>query len=138
MDYINLKAGEIEPMLGKRIKEVILVSNTYIVYMDDSDVIQWATDHFVADEHFGEIANDISYWESICNRLFSKSEAYDFKTILAEGYARMLDNNDYNLARSIIDKTAIRITKQGREILRLKYLKASLITTSIIAGIIVL
>ena len=138
MNYRTLKAGETDPTLGKVIKAVILTSNTFIVYMDDEDVIQWSTeDHTTWGDNFGKIQNKVSYWESICNRLFNKREAYDYKTLLAEAYARMLDEGDDAAALDIIDQTITRIQKQGKEILRQQYIISSLITAIVVIIVLV-
>lgn len=138
MDFFDLKAGDTEPSLGKKIKEIILCSDTFIVYMDEDDVIQWSTSEDDEVKDFGEVPNQISYWESIVNRLFPKQEAYDYKTLLAEGYARILDDKKLESARNIIDQTVGRIKIQGKEVLRQEYLKASLTTTAVIALIIII
>lgn len=138
MDFSELKAGDIDPYLGKTIKEIILSSNTFIVFMDDDDVIQWATSGHSECKNFGQIQNDISYWESISNRLFTKQESYDYKSLLAEGYARVLDEGKLENAQKIISQTVERIRRQGKEVLRQKYLMAGLTSSAVIAGLIIL
>jgi len=122
MDFNSLKVGDIDSTLGKTIKEIILCSDTYIVYMDADEIIQWNTDkHNQWGENFGEIQNQVSYWENICNGLFNKKDSYNYKCLLAEAYARMLDEGNDQSAQEIIDQTVFRINKQGKEILRAIY-----------------
>lgn len=127
-----LKAGDIDDTLGKTVKEVILTSNTFAVYMDTDDIIQWSSskghDNFGSD--FGKIQSQITYWESIANNLFDKKEAYDIKTALAESYAVMLDQGNDASAQENIDRVSPkRITIKGKEILRIQYILYSLLTT---------
>lgn len=132
MSYADLGIGQPGPM-GKPIKDIIIQAETFIVYMDNKDVIQWATegyDHF--HENFGEIQNCVSEWETKVNKIFSKSDAYALKCLLAEAYARILDNKDIVLARDIIAKATNTIEKQGREILKQYYAIASFIAALII------
>ncbi len=133
MDYSGIKAGETDPLLGKTIKDIILAENSYIVYIDTDDVIQWSTSgHSTFGENFGGIQNKISYWESICNKLFSKQDSYEYKCLLAEGYARMLDGGNSELANQILNQTSSRIEKHGKEILRQDYILSSLCFTTIL------
>jgi hypothetical protein len=134
-EFSKLKAGDIESTLGKKIKELILASDTFIVYMDDNDVIQWSSDK---DDVLGDIPNQISYWETISNRLFSREESYDYKCLLAEGYARMLDGEHANIAQKIIDQAVDRITTHGREMLRQQYMLASLFSTVVVGALLIL
>jgi hypothetical protein len=135
MDTTALKSGDVEPTLGKKIKDIILASSTFIVYMDENDVIQWSSDK---DDKMGDIPNQISYWESLSNKLFPKEEAYDYKCLLAEGYARVLDEGNTVNAQKIIDLTSDRIKKHGKELLRQQYLLASLLSTIIVGIILVI
>jgi hypothetical protein len=117
----------------KKIKEIIFQSDTFIVYMDEKDTIQWFAQHSgVLHESFGEIQNKVSDWESKANKLFKKEDAYDIKTILAEAYARILDDKNIFLARDIIDRAIERIKIQGAELLKQYYSIASLIATLLI------
>lgn len=132
MDCNNYEIGKTGPM-GAIIKEVILRSNTFIVYMDSENTIQWFTsDYGNFHENFGEIQNKVSDWESKTNKLFNKKESYNIKCILAEAYARILDDRNINSARDIINRAINRIEKQGKEILKQNYIITSLITTIII------
>lgn len=131
---MDLKAGDAEPSLGKTIKEIIVSDTDFVVYMDTDGGIQWVTSTEIGSD-FGKIQNQISYWESICNKLFTKEdkeEGYAYKALLAEGLARILHNNNRDDAQSIIDSTSANITKQGTQILRQEYIKASLAATGVV------
>jgi hypothetical protein len=139
MDFADIKTGDIEPLLGKKVKEIIECSNTFIVYMDEDDIIQWAAaGHGQLGENFGDIQNQISYWESISNKVFSKEESYDYKGLLAEGYARMLGEGNHETAQRIIDQIIDRIKKHGGEVLRQQYLLSSLVATGLTVLILML
>ena len=131
MPLDDLRAGSTEPFLGKTIKEIIMASETYIVFMDSDGVIQWVTDGSYGDfdAKFGEIQNEISCWESVCNKLFDEKEAYDFKTLLAEGYARILGQKDAASAIAVINATVDRIKSVGNQKIRMLFLEASFKST---------
>lgn len=126
----DLKIGDMGPN-GKKIKDMILFADTYIIYIDENDVIQWGTDRYGSfPERFGEIQNKVSDWESRANRIFGKEEAFDIKCLLAEAYARILDDKDVSLARDVIDLASERIRTQGGAILKQYYSVAAVITTA--------
>jgi len=135
MNLSGLKYGDTDPNLGKKIKELILSTDTFIVYLDEDDVIQWSTSGKTGfGDQFGSIQNQISFWESISNRMFSKQESCDYKCLLAEGYARMLDDNNREAAQDIINLTKDRITIQAKEVLRQEYLMASVMATAAVVA----
>ncbi|WP_435523518.1 hypothetical protein [Chryseobacterium indoltheticum] len=70
--------------------------------------------------------------ESIANKLFNEKESYDYKCLLAEAYARILDDKNIDAAIAIIENTKNRIEKQGKEILKQNYIVVSLLFTLII------
>lgn len=127
MDYSKYKTGEKGP-LDKKIKEIIFRSNDAIVYLDEFDVIQWST---IGDllPQMGGIINEVSYWETICNKIFDKKDSFDYKCLLAEAYARILDEKNLDDAKEVISMAKSRIEKQGKEILKQNYIISSLILT---------
>ena len=138
MSYSDLELGQVGPM-GRPIKDIIMQAQTFIVYIDDEDEIQWATEGYENfHENFGEIQNRVSEWETKVNKLFNKTEAHDLKCLLAEAYARILDNKNIDLARNIIDSAVDTIQKQGREILKQYYAIASFFTALAICLVIFL
>ncbi len=133
LDYTTLKTGVVDPTLGKTIKEIIMVSNRFIVYMDENQNIQFSFNGFDGSlDDFGKIQIQVSYWENMCNELFSKKEAYKFKNLLAEGYARILHEGNNKSAQNIIDLTKKRIQTFGREALRIDYSISALYSTILV------
>jgi hypothetical protein len=65
--------------------------------------------------------------------LFEKEEAYGYKTILAEGYARLFSEGNLKLARDVINRGANTITIQGSEKLKQYYSFAATIFTILVA-----
>lgn len=132
MDYSEYKIGEVGPM-GKMIKELIFHTNNVIVYMDCDDDIQWSTLNYDDyHENFGDIQNKINFWESMSEKLFSKSDSYDYKCLLASSFARILDDKNLDFANQIIDQTVFRMQKHGREILKQDYILSSFKCTLIV------
>jgi len=138
IDYSELKIGQKVEEFNRTIKEIISKDKDHIVYIDEHGTICTSNDlSFVVTTEFGKIQNRISYWESVCNRVFSKKEALDLKCLLAEGYARMYESNDFNAANEIINDATKRIEVQGKQILRQDYLIASLYCTLVIITLLI-
>jgi hypothetical protein len=135
---IEYRVGEVGPS-GSTIKEIIIQGIDFIVYIDEGDNIQWSTEETYTDFHpqFGSIQNRVSYWESVSNKLFSTYDAYDFKCLLAEAYARIIDEKNLELSNDIIALTVNRIEKSGREILKQEYIISSFVCTSVVMALIV-
>jgi hypothetical protein len=140
MNFNNLKIADAGPT-GSKIKKFIFQDDDCIVYIDECDEILYAAKQGPLHEAFGGIQNRISYWESICNSLFSDKETYDYKCLLAEGYARILHQKNKDTANDIINLTKERIIKHGQEILKQAYILAAscctLFLVLIIIGLIV-
>jgi hypothetical protein len=132
----DYEVGRMGPF-NKVVKEIIAQSDNYIVFMDADDTIQWATSGLDGlPEGYGEINNKISDWEIKTNRLFGKKEAYDYKTILAEGYARLFSEKNIELARDVIDRAGNTIVTTGSEVLK-KYYSFSATIATILAIVII-
>ncbi len=142
IDYASLKAGQTDPSLGKVIKTIIYSNDNCIVFIDSEDCIQWVDEiESGAEVKFGYIVNKMSYWESICNKLFKDNTAYENKSLLAEGLARVFSNNassnKYAEADEILETTINKIKIEGETILRNDYVMASLWTFIILIVLII-
>jgi hypothetical protein len=137
-DNNEYRVGELGPS-GSNIKEIIIQGIDFIIYMDEGDSIQWSTEATYSDFHpqFGSIQNRVSYWESVSNKLFSRYDAYDYKCLLAEAYARIIDEKDLQLSNEIIALTVNRIEKSGKEVLKQDYILSSFACTSVVIGLII-
>ncbi len=138
-DNNEYKVDEIGPS-GTKISEIIIQGVDFIVYMDEGGNIQWSTETTYTDFHprFGSIQNRVSYWESISNKLFSDADAYDYKCLLAEAYARIIDEKNLELSNDIIALTVNRIEKNGKEVLKQVYILSSFFSTLIVISLIIL
>ena len=124
--YLKFDVDQNGPM-GSKIKELIIRSHNIIVYIDENDTIQWATHGITLEKDFGDIQNKVSFWEDVSNKIFTKQDAYSCKCLLAEAYARILEDRDPKLANEIIERTVYRIQKHGSEILKQAYLLSSVV-----------
>jgi hypothetical protein len=138
MNFYDLKAGDIDPNFGKKIKTIIYSTNGVIdavVYIDEDDVIQWLCEKVEDGQEFGLVINKMSYWETICNKIFTKAEAYENKCLLAEGISRIfaLSSERFNNANQILDITIDKIKIEGENKLRNSYVLASVCSFGLVA-----
>lgn len=131
MSYHDYRIGENGP-LDRKVKQIIYRSDNCMVYMDEDEVIQWSTNGITLHEEFGDIQNKISLWEVTCNKIFSKKDAYEFKTLLSEAYARIIEENNDRHANQIIERTVYQIEKRGKEVLKQSYILSSFFWTLIV------
>src|SRR5947209_23059 len=99
MDCNKYKHGEMGP-LGKLIKNIIIQNEDFIVYIDHDETIEWSTESGYSgfDENFGSVQNQVSFWESVCNKLFLRKDAYvEIRNITKmnalENQRKMCENN---------------------------------------------
>jgi len=142
-DFSTLNAGDTDPTLNKVIKTVMYGTECCIVYIDVNNDIQWADKiERMEDDKFGLIVNKMSYWESICNKVFKDGTGYENKTLLAEGAARAYANinkaDKTTEANEILDITIDKIKVEAENILRNVYVISALISFVIVSILFVL
>lgn len=108
--HYNLKAGDVDLELGKTIKEIILCTELFIVYIDEALTIQWHTtdDHNPA-EHCGEVLNLVGTLEAQSAFLKGRSSLFDYRRRIAEGLARCLDGYTKEASIAILKEVALEL-----------------------------
>jgi len=136
-DFSTLNTGDTDPTLNKVIKTIIYCTDCCIVYIDANNQIQWSDKiERVEDDKFGFVVNKMSYWESICNKVFKDGTGYENKCLLAEGAARAYAN--YNSkdrtteANEILDITINKIKIEAENILRNAYVMSAVVSFTIV------
>lgn len=131
MQFLGLKEGDIDPIMHKKIKRLVNIHEAFIVYLDDNDTIQWSCNRDDCMKAFGTIQNEISKWQMISNRIFSKDESFHYKILLAESYTLALTDNDEAAHKRVADVSEI-IQKHGTKVLRNGYLLGTFIPLIIV------
>jgi hypothetical protein len=133
--YQALREGEKDSIVfkDKTIESLILVTTTFVVYLDSNyDVYyQMGPDFGDRPADFGEVVNRLSVLlaEPIAHLAPSVRKA--FRTLLAEGVARVLHDKSAKNADAVFDKAESFLRARNNESARLTYLGAAIPTTLI-------
>ncbi len=144
MDNVNTKyryvAGDLIPVLNKKIDTIILVTKDFIVFLDDKHSIEWLTedgyDGFSKD--YGHVINKVRRLETINESLFSGEKLKKYNSLVAEGVARLLDERQSKNALEILDEADKQIVNQGVQKHRINYILSSAVCSTIVAIVIYL
>jgi len=134
-DYSGYIEGDYEASLGKRIKTLIVASESFIVYLDQENSVQWSYNNNYEGgnsflEKFGIIVNKIGLLEELSKGKFKKSEEMDaFRRLLGESLGRLLDEKN--------DKNALIILDSAEQLLN-SYSRQTLIKFASISALIIL
>jgi hypothetical protein len=141
--FLDLNAGQIDPNLKKLIKEVVLKTRTFIVYLDDEFNVQWVTD-MAEDEYasdFGAVTSRECYLEEIGKgeQLLLPNQRCSFQRLLAQSIARVLDDGNSDNAKEILNKAESFLKARTTERARKWFISATAISTGVaLTGILLL
>lgn len=136
----NLKVGDIEPILGLKICEIIFKQYDFIVYLDDKDEMNWVTyegyEQSKYPDDFGHVTQKIEYLSYISSNLFKSRDKLNFNRMLGEAITRLLDDGNTKYATQMLDNIENVIIEKAKLRHRIIYVVSSIITT-IILGLII-
>ena len=129
-ELIDLVPGDIDPICGGQIKYLILKEAHFIVYVDSAGDLNWSTSKYTGfPSDFGTVINKAKMLEHLVDRLFPKINRIQFKCLIGEGIARLLDDKSTTNASSMLQETESNIKEEGRHILKTRYIIGSISTT---------
>lgn len=129
-----LKAGDVDPELGKKIKEVVICSELFIVYIDTDLCVQWHTtnDHKEPD-YCGEVLNLVATLEAQSNFMTDKSMLFDFRKRIGEGLARCLSGYPKEISITFLKEVAVELKARNKDVSWVWYFQASYWVTLLLA-----
>lgn len=132
--HYSLKAGEVDPELGKKIKDIILCTELFIVYVDSDLSIQWHTtaDHKEPD-YCGEVLNLVATLEAQSNFIEDKSKLFDFRKRIGEGLSRCLSGYPKENAMTALKEVAAELKARNKEVSWVWYFQAAYWVTFVLA-----
>lgn len=133
----NLKEGDLDPSLGKRIQVLILRKRDCIVYLDETSSVKWWSapeKDPLAGIARAEIANRIVRLEAESGRLLASGDLPAFRRMLGEAMATMYKGQTIEAARAFLDRAEDSLKARSNERARIWYLSS----TAAAAGIAVL
>lgn len=117
IDLTKLVEGDIEPTLNKEIKELVVVTPQYMVYLDANLEIQWTipNDVFNPPKHFGHVLNRVGILEAKSHFVTNGKQLSKIKRNIAEGIVRALEGGDEKLSDLILDEVEKDISARNKE-----------------------
>lgn len=124
--HYHLKAGDVDPELGKTIKEIVICSELFIVYIDTDLCVQWhTTDDHKEPEYCGEVLNIVARLEAQSNFINNKLMLFDFRKRIGEGLARCLSGYPKENAITALKEVAVELKARNKEVSWIWYFQAS-------------
>lgn len=113
----ELKDGGYDAGLNKHIQEVVLVTDTFIVYLATDSTIQWqTTDEHDWDDRSGEVLNRVALLETRSRFIEDKATLNGIRRQIGEGLARYLDDNQVESALIILREVELEIEVRNKEV----------------------
>lgn len=114
--HYSLKANDTDPELGKKIKEIVLCTETFIVYIDSDNFIQWhTTDDHKDNDSRGEILNLVAKLESQSSFIKDKEAIFQFRKRIAEGLSSCLYGYPKETCITILEETAADLKSRNKD-----------------------
>lgn len=143
--YVGFREGDYFEVLNKRINTLIVSAENFIVFLDDDFYVEWAEHHPISyPPKYAEIMNRVAYLETISTTHFAgttndkeRRELTEFRRLLGEGVARLLDGDD-KAAVQIIDIAEKVLTDRSLQRARIWYLGSAACLAGAIALVCIL
>ncbi|WP_175957851.1 hypothetical protein [Burkholderia sp. BCC0405] len=132
--HYALKAGDLDPELNLVIKEIVLCTEKFIVYLAEDDSIQWrTTDSHQAASHLGQVLNWVSSLEARAHFLKGTPQFLNIRRNIAEILARGLDDYPLEYPRSKYREVSKEIAARNKELSWSWYFSAAYGVTAVCA-----
>jgi uncharacterized membrane protein len=123
--FSNLREGDHDPTLNKKVKWLINCDDNFIIYIDEDLFVEWTmNDNQMLGAEAGPYLNRVGQLESIDTSYLSEVRITSFKRMIAEGVARLFDKN-LEAAKGALDLAETWITARNTEVARRWYLVGS-------------
>ncbi|TKR53433.1 hypothetical protein D7I39_20775 [Allopusillimonas ginsengisoli] len=132
--HYSLKADDVDPELGKTIREIVICSEQFIVYIDKDLCVQWyTTDEHEEPDYCGEVLNLVATLEAQSNFMTDKSMLFDFRKRIGEGLARCLSGYPKETSIAALEEVAVEMRARNKDVSWVWYFQASYWVTLFLA-----
>lgn len=121
--------GNPAPKFKVVVRDIIFVTDTCIVFLDDEHSTYWWTKDAAPRERckgFSTVLNRVAELEAIPIDVLKVSQRKAFRTLVAEGIARALEEEDTSSSAAVHDKAEQYIRARLSEVARFWYLRVAL------------
>lgn len=127
---LDLTPGQRDYISGYIVKELILKSSDFIVYLDDKNNLIWSTEGYEDfPKDFGIVTSKVTMLEHLAEKIFWKKDTTKFKYLIGEGMARVLDDRSTERAMLMLNDVEARLKAEAKHILKTYYIVGSIVTT---------
>src|SRR6266496_2287924 len=130
---LDVRTGQFDWKLRRKVADLILQTDEFVVYLDENLTTQWWMT-IELPSAAGPVLNRVAELESIPIDSLPLSIRESFRSLIAEGVARVLDENDSSSAQAMHDTAERFIRARLSEQARSWYLQSALLALVIIAG----
>lgn len=124
--HFALTAGDRDPELGKVIKDIVICSELFLVYVDTELCVQWYTvDEHVSPDYCGEVLNLVAKLEAQSNFIDDKLMLFNYRKRIGEGLARCLSCYPKETALAALKEVASELELRNKEVSWVWYFQAS-------------
>jgi hypothetical protein len=124
-DYLSFKVGELDPSMGVKIKEILLRTESCIVYIDEKFTLQWYWDFPLNAETGAKIFNRAGDLEARIQFLRGKKDQEDnllsALRLIGEGVVELFTTKGVVYADAALDTADKFVTQRAREASRRWY-----------------
>ncbi len=133
------REGDMFEPLNKRIRTLIVSDASFIVFLDEDCYVQWYEHKNIRyPEEYPTVMNRVAYLETVSTTHFrpwksggSKRELAEFRRLLGETVARVLDRNG-TAAIEMVDRAEKILTDRSLQRARIWYLSAAGVTAALV------
>jgi hypothetical protein len=132
----DFKVGATAPIFQVKVMDIIFVTSEFIVFLDEKvETYWWTIENYLGPrkEGFSSVLNRVAELESIPIDVLTPAQRRSFRTLVAEGVARALDEIDVASALSVHDKAERYVNARLSEVSRSWYLQVAL-AGAVVAG----
>jgi hypothetical protein len=119
-DYTSLKVGENDPQMGVKIREILFVNNSCIVYIDEQFALQWYWDISLPTKSatiFNRVA-DLEARTQFLRHQKNKQDLLSAIRLIGEGLFELFSTQDPAYANAALDTADKFISQRSREVSR--------------------
>ncbi len=116
-DLFDLKDGAYDAELNKHVKALVMVTETFAVYVATDLSIQWrTTNEQVWSDSSGEVMNRVGLLETRSNFIADPATLAGVRRQIAEGLARSLDGQPIESSLSVLREAEFEIQARNKEV----------------------
>lgn len=124
--HYNLKAGDIDQNLAKTVKEIVLCTEEFIVYIDTDLYVQWhTTDEHKSPDYCGDVLNMVASLEAQSGFIQDKAMLLTIRKRIGEGLARCLDGHPKENSLAALKEVAAELRSRNKEVSWVWYFQAA-------------